>query len=265
MMQNFDPKLFDSYNVDRNDLKTATGRGIGKTRPIDESSRDRKKFTLKEADEKSSDESEEAENDELPSAFNLVSGTPSSKRKKGVLSKQNQEEFGSLLSGKQGDQPTQGVHSPLPSPFETRLQTEGVMTTPRGDLAKLEELMKILVHSMSQLKQEGKNETIITLKHSPLFAGAEIKVTSFDTAHGEYNITFSNLTQEAKHLIDQQTAQESLLKYLQERGHVVHILVATTNKEDSFNPQKDVAQRDKEKGEGEEQKDRRDQEGDQEE
>ncbi len=59
-----------------------------------------------------------------------------------------------------------------------------------------------------------------------MFEGSELVVTSYDSARGEFNIAFTNLTQEAKQLLDSQRA--SLMRDLADSGYVAHIVVVTT-------------------------------------
>jgi hypothetical protein len=61
-----------------------------------------------------------------------------------------------------------------------------------------------------------------------MFAGASLIVTSFDSAKGEFNVAFQNLTQAAKNIIDMRVNQESMRAALEQRGYAVHIVTATT-------------------------------------
>lgn len=94
--------------------------------------------------------------------------------------------------------------------------------------SNIQEIINQMVSQVTEIKDSGRTETIVTLKHPPLFAGANIVVTGFDSAKGEFNITFENLTQAAKNILDMQANRDSLLVALQEKGYNVHILTATT-------------------------------------
>lgn len=94
--------------------------------------------------------------------------------------------------------------------------------------SNIQEIINQMVSQVTEIKDTGRTETIVTLKHPPLFAGANIVVTAFDSAKGEFNITFENLTQAAKNILDMQSNKDSLLLALQEKGYNVHILTATT-------------------------------------
>lgn len=92
----------------------------------------------------------------------------------------------------------------------------------------LQQLVEALVKEISTIESQGKTDTVVTLKQPPLFAGANVVLTSFETAKGEFNIRFENLSQGAKAFMDMQQNQQSLLSSLEEKGYAVHILVATT-------------------------------------
>src|SRR5690606_29209194 len=62
----------------------------------------------------------------------------------------------------------------------------------------IKEIVDQIVSHISQMSYAGKTETLVTLSHPPLLAGANVVLTSFESAKGEFNIAFENLTQEAK-------------------------------------------------------------------
>lgn len=95
----------------------------------------------------------------------------------------------------------------------------------------MQQLVDAVVKAISTVEAEGKTDTVVTLRHPPMFAGANIVLTSYETAKGEFNIRFENLTQQAKSFMDMQQNQDSLLSSLQQKGYAVHIVVATTQTE----------------------------------
>lgn len=95
----------------------------------------------------------------------------------------------------------------------------------------MQQLVDAVVKAIATVEAEGKTDTIVTLTHPPMFAGANIVLTSYETAKGEFNIRFENLTQQAKSFMDMQQNQDSLLSTLQQKGYAVHIVVATTQTE----------------------------------
>lgn len=99
-------------------------------------------------------------------------------------------------------------------------------------LKKVQEIVDQIVQKIYTLEQEGKTETILTLKHPPLFAGVDLKLTEWDTARKEFNITFSNVRSDAKPILDALVTQNVLQRALEQRGYVTHIIVVTTQKEE---------------------------------
>lgn len=99
----------------------------------------------------------------------------------------------------------------------------------------LQAIIDQLVEKTVQLKVSGLTETTVTLKQPPMFEGANIVLTSFDSAKNEFNISFQNLTQQAKNILDMQINRDSLLLSLEKKGYAVHILTATTVNEPRVN------------------------------
>lgn len=137
---------------------------------------------------------------------------------------------------------------------------------PASTAADLKALIDQIVDKAYQMELNGRTETTVTLKHPPLFAGANLIITGFDTARGEFNVSFENLTQAAKHVLDLQANQESMRLALEQKGYAVHIITTTTLVERApivENPQpgssqSDRGRRDQDSGGG---RQRRDKEG----
>lgn len=92
----------------------------------------------------------------------------------------------------------------------------------------LQAIIDQLVDKVVELKANDTTETTITLKYPPMFEGTNIVVTSFDSAKGQFNISFENLTQQAKNILDQQANRQSLMSSLEQKGYAVHIVHTTT-------------------------------------
>ena len=91
------------------------------------------------------------------------------------------------------------------------------------------DMLKLIDHMVDQittLTNEGKTDTSIILKNPPMFDGANLKLTSFDSARGEFNISFENLKPEALRLL--QGNMDSLKLAMNDKGFTVHIMTATT-------------------------------------
>ena len=92
----------------------------------------------------------------------------------------------------------------------------------------LQSLINQMIEKVSEMTLSGKTDTSITLKNPPIFEGANIILTSFDSAKGEFNIAFENLTQTAKNILDLKANKDSLVLALEQKGYTVHIVTTTT-------------------------------------
>lgn len=95
-------------------------------------------------------------------------------------------------------------------------------------VSNVQAIINQMVAKVTEMKNAGSTETVITLKNPPLFEGATIVLTGFDSAKNEFNVSIENLTQAAKQLLDQQSNKDSLILALEKKGYAVHILTATT-------------------------------------
>jgi len=101
-------------------------------------------------------------------------------------------------------------------------------TTPAEVKTNLQSLINQMIEKVSEMTLSGKTDTSITLKNPPIFEGANIILTSFDSAKGEFNIAFENLTQTAKNILDLKANKDSLVLALEQKGYTVHIVTTTT-------------------------------------
>lgn len=99
------------------------------------------------------------------------------------------------------------------------------------DTRQMKELIDQIVKEMYVVKTGEVTDTVITIKHPPIFEGAQVKVTSFENARGQFNIAFENLSQQAKDLLDSRVNRESLLLALNKEGYNVHIITTSTTVE----------------------------------
>jgi len=124
---------------------------------------------------------------------------------------------------------------------------------PRSTTLKL--IAAQIIERIQVLRSEGQTDTTITLRNPPIFAGAQLTVTAFDHARGEYNIAFSSLSNEAKLFLDRKLNEDSLSQTLERKGFVVHRLITTTQIENPLNIEKnDLYGRDQERESREEQR-----------
>jgi hypothetical protein len=131
-----------------------------------------------------------------------------------------------------------------------------VQQTARGSpIAAIQALVDQIVEKMYSIETQGKTDIVIVIKHPPLFAGANVVLTTFDTASKEFNIAFENLRPDAKLLLDQNLS--SLKTALEEKGNAnaVHIITTTTLREQTLSMESSgqQSQRDPREGGGQQQ------------
>lgn len=131
------------------------------------------------------------------------------------------------------EQPTVNLKTPemdLTQPMRYNSDVITVAATaPEGTKtisADMQELIDHLANSIHTVQLKGQTDTVINIKNSPLFEGATVVVSAFETAKNEFNVSFENLTQAAKQVIDMN--QNALRLALEEKGVVLHMIVATT-------------------------------------
>ncbi|MFT4554045.1 MAG: hypothetical protein ACI9S8_002690, partial [Chlamydiales bacterium] len=113
-------------------------------------------------------------------------------------------------------------------------------------LEEMKALVDKLVDKLYIMKADGSTETTITLKNVPLFEGATVTVKEFDSATGEFNLTFANLSNEAKELLDRQLNQNMLKSSFQEKGFTLHIVTNTTEEVATFTSESESTGEDQE-------------------
>lgn len=132
------------------------------------------------------------------------------------------------------EQPDLSYVNPMPkssdlSSIYTPAQPSSV---PQVDMVqRIKEIVdQISKADLYSIKDGGKTETVVVLRDvDKMFQGAKVVVSSFDTAKKEFNISFENLTQQAKNLLDLPENRESLLQALAQKGDwVIHQVVTTT-------------------------------------
>lgn len=113
----------------------------------------------------------------------------------------------------------------------TSQPVDGVQTDvakPVLSTTNIQDIINQLVAKVEELKNGGQTETTVTLRNPPMFAGANIVLSEFDSAKGQFNISFENLTQEAKNMLDLRSNQQSLMLALEQKGYTVQMITTTT-------------------------------------
>ena len=101
-------------------------------------------------------------------------------------------------------------------------------TTPTTRTAEIQEIVNQLVSQIqTTTTAQGRTDITLTVQHPPVFEGSTITVSEFDTAKGEFNLTFANLSREAKNILDIQQNQHVLKNILESKGYNLHIITTT--------------------------------------
>ena len=129
--------------------------------------------------------------------------------------------------GEKGIAPT--VHAPIQGAGFLTEKTQEVQQPHRS--ATIRDLAAQIIDRIQVMRKEDQTSTIITLRHPPILSGATITLTASDHAKREFNITFANLSPDAKLFLDRKLKEDSLTQNLERKGIVVHNLTTTTQAE----------------------------------
>lgn len=130
------------------------------------------------------------------------------------------------------EQPDLSYVNPMPKTELASIYTPSQpIHQPQVDMVqRIKEIVdQISKADLYSIKDGGKTETVVVLKDIKMFEGAKVIVTSFDSAKHEFNISFENLSQQAKNLLDLPQNREALMQALAQKGEwVVHQVITTT-------------------------------------
>ena len=93
---------------------------------------------------------------------------------------------------------------------------------------QLIDLVNQLIKELYSIETKGQKDTVLVLENPPLFKGASVVISAFDTAKGQFNLAFQNLTQEAQRVLDLAENRQLLLSGLAEKGYGVQIFTTST-------------------------------------
>ena len=89
----------------------------------------------------------------------------------------------------------------------------------------LMQLAAAMLEKIQQVKAADRTETTVTLKHPPMFAGVEMKLTEFNSSQKQFNVEFSNINNpEARALLAQADNQAKLQQALLEKGYTLQMI-----------------------------------------
>lgn len=96
------------------------------------------------------------------------------------------------------------------------------------DYKTIQQIVDQIVDKIYLVKEDGRSDTTIVLRNPPLFDGVKITLSSYESAAGQFNITFENLTQMAKNVLDFQANRDALRLALDNKGVVIQMFTTTT-------------------------------------
>ncbi len=91
----------------------------------------------------------------------------------------------------------------------------------------IQDIVAKLIDQLTIVEMKGQTDTILTL-NAGTFKGAVVIISQFDSANGQLNIAFENLTQRGQQILDAQPNREALMLALSEKGYTVQQLTTTT-------------------------------------
>lgn len=145
------------------------------------------------------------------------------------------------------------------NPFaSTTMQPQAVVPTSEPKIERaagltpaMRELIEQVVKQMYTVTtHQDKTDTVMTLQYPPLFKDVRVVVTAFETARGQFNISFENLSQAAQRILDLAENRKSLIHALEQKGYNVQILTTTTIMEPRLNVDEPYAQQQKQDDQG---------------
>ncbi len=86
------------------------------------------------------------------------------------------------------------------------------------------QLIDALAQHITTLKSENLTSTQILLKNPPIFEGATLVINEYSTSKNEFNIVFSNLSPDARKLIESQENQRLIETKLIDQGYTIRTI-----------------------------------------
>lgn len=111
-----------------------------------------------------------------------------------------------------------------PRPELVSQAKESTLEEAKAARESLIELFKQAVDALTTMVSKTQTNTVVTIKHPPIFDGASLVVTEFSSAKKEYNITFGNLSPEARRLLETMGSEQQLRQTLIDKGYTLHMM-----------------------------------------
>ena len=105
------------------------------------------------------------------------------------------------------------------------VQTEAPVETPQSRQAAMVQLITQAAEAIATFVSKDVTSTVVTIRQPPIFEGATLTVTEYSTAPQQFNITFGNLSPEARRMIESVANQQQLKQALIDRGYTIQNIV----------------------------------------
>lgn len=198
-------------------------------REISKTSPSREKEPLKQKKERKSNERKPQEAQRSEKKNKVEQRNPQESKEKVELGDEVQDESIALKTPMQSE-----ASSNVVATEENLVVQENTSLSANVKAAKPQEIQEIfekVVQNIQIMSEKGQSNTSVEIKNIRHFENATLTIHEFDHAKGELNITFGNLSNEAKEILDRQQNQEMLKQSLSEKGYTLHILTASTEME----------------------------------
>lgn len=121
------------------------------------------------------------------------------------------------------------------NPANTQVQSIDASSTmkagPMGThVSPIQDIVEKMIDKLVILTTNGQTDTTVTV-NAGTFKGTVVVISQFDTANGQLNLSFENLTQQTKLLLDAQPNRDQLMLALSEKGYTVQQMTTTTTLE----------------------------------
>lgn len=144
---------------------------------------------------------------------------------------------GSLFAQENGDLSTVNPHLQHQSPIAFLADKAENMNEQHLTRSTVKDIVEQIVANMQTVQTEGKTDTIVTLRYPPILEGATVTLTAFEGTKREFNLSFANLTDDAKRFLDRKIAEDSLVESLARQDIIINTLTTTTMQETHTDPE----------------------------
>ena len=107
---------------------------------------------------------------------------------------------------------------------QANIQPQNIELPPATRQITLQQLVDQIASHITTMTTKNLQEITVEIKYPPVFAGAKLTIQQYQQARGEFNITFDNLTPQARSLIESNVQQRRLNDALVEKGYKIHII-----------------------------------------